>query len=678
MKRIFLQLTILLLIPLFISAQPVKRAQKLMAKYDYSHAISILKKAATKEKYKSVALPLLGECYRMQHDLLNTKATYAQAVKLADSKPINTYYYAQALQANGDYALAKEMYLKYASLDPSDPHGKIYAIHCDSVLNRWQNLKPGFEVKPVSNVNTAQSDFGPAFYGGDMVFASDYKKKVSDMNQYGWTGRGFLDIMKSTPVEAGNFWGGMNAPVMFDRKLNQIYHDGPAAFSPDGNLLYLTRSYNDKGKREDGFRTNLLKIFCSTKTSDGWSEPKPFFLNSVDYSIGHPAFSPDGQTLYFVSDMPGGKGLTDVWMCQKEGEGWSKPTNLGDKINTTEREMFVSIGEDGTLYFASDGHPGYGALDIFSSKQANGQWSTPVNLHAPINGSFDDFALAFAPGTKNGFFSSNRPGGMGIDDIYAFRKIELPPPPEPVKPAFIAGVVKDKTTLQPLPNATVFLLDEATAIVKILKTGADGTFKYLVSKPANFTAKAMMLNYIADCSPLALSEVKPGTTTQVPRELLLDKLVVNKTFKIDNIYYDFDKWNIRADAKPELDKLVKIMNENPINVELGSHTDCRGTFAYNDNLSQNRAESAVNYIISTGIDKNRITAKGYGERQLTNKCSDGVNCTPEEHQANRRTEFKVTGFSKPSATEQFDPNKYNNGDEIQLGTFPVDFFTQCK
>jgi outer membrane protein OmpA-like peptidoglycan-associated protein len=337
--------------------------------------------------------------------------------------------------------------------------------------------------------------------------------------------------------------------------------------------------------------------------------------------------------------------------------------------------MFPTICNDSILYFASEGHPGFGALDIFKTTNRNGLWSIPVNLFPPVNGPGDDFALAFAPGTKNGFFSSNRSGGLGSDDIYAFRVSEA----TVVLPSYISGLVKDKTTWQPIIGATVFLLNAKTGKVKILKTDADGMYKTKVEKPGEFIVKAMMPDYIADCMPFMLADISPGATSTAPRDLLLDKLIVSKIFRIDNIYYDFDKYNIRADAKPELDKLVRIMNENKINVELGSHTDCRGSFKYNDKLAQHRAESAVKYITGAGIDKNRITAKGYGEHQLTNKCSDGIACTRDEHQANRRTEFKVISLDQAiSNPQQFNPELYFDGQELNSENLPPDFFKDCK
>ena len=667
-------LSIGLLFQLLMSCQPIYKAQKQMGKYNYSGAVVTLKKAVDKSKTHNAALPMLADCYRLQHDILNAKTYYAQAVAVPGAKPETYFYYAQALQSTGEYAQAREMYQKYAQMNPSDPKGLLYAAHCDSVLGPWKGKKPVYDVKLANNINTTESDFGPAFYDGQLVFASDFETNPGEGKKYGWTGRGYLNIMKSKPVKAGDFWGDLEKASEFESKFNLPYHDGPASFSADGNTIYFTRSFFGKAKREGIYKTNLLKIYYATKTNGKWGEIMPFFLNSKDFSVGHPSLSADGQTLYFVSDMPGGQGGTDIWMCKREGDIWGPATNLGKTVNSSENEMFPSIQKDGTLYFASNGHPGYGALDIFKTKNNNGAWTTPENLHPPVNSSFDDFAIAFAPGDKNGFFSSNRPDGAGSDDIYAFREME----PEPVLPAFITGLVKDKITMQPLAGATVFLYNPTSGEVKVLKTGDDGRYKALIDKPAEYVIKAMMPAYIADCSPFTLTEVKPGTTNSV-RDLLLDKLTINKAITIQNIYYDFDKYNIREDAKAELDKLVLIMNENPVNIEIGSHTDCRGSEAYNDKLSQKRAESAVNYIISKGIDKSRIIAKGYGERQLTNKCADGVKCSSAEHQANRRTEFKITGLTvQETPLDQFDPTKFSEGQVIQFKSLPQDFFVKCQ
>lgn len=686
MNRYILTLIICISIPVFLNAQSLTKAKKQMDKYNYAEAIKILKPLSTDEKSKQDAIPLLAECYRKQHDVPNAKSYYEKAVNLPVAKPETYFYYAQALQATGEYEKAKDMFSKYSKINPSDPKGKMYLAHCDSVMEAWTDLKPKYEAKLASNINTEQSDFGSAYYLGDLIFASD-NVSPADTKLYGWTGRGYLNIRKSSPQVKDDFWSPMKSPSEFESKFEQKNHDGPAAFTSDGNTIYFTRSYYANVKSEGGYQTNRLKIFSATKTDGVWGELVPFHLNSDEYSVGHPTLSRDGQTLYFVSDMPGGQGGTDIWMCKRSGDSWGQASNLGPTINTKMNEMFPTIGDNEEMYFASEGHPGYGGLDIFVSKLINGNWSVPENMHPPINSSYDDFALSFAPGAKGGFFSSNRPAGIGSDDIYAFRILELPKPvqvqpkPEPVAvilPTCLSGFVKDKTTGKPIAGATVFLLDNKTGNVKVLKTDTEGKYEECNLKPTDYVVKAMMPNTIADCIQFPVTELKPGANLKASRDLLLDKLVLNKTFKIDNIYYDFDKYNIREDAKPELNKLVQIMHENAIDVELGSHTDCRGSSQYNDKLSQNRAQSAVDYIVGTGISKSRITAKGYGETQLKNKCADGVECSDAEHQENRRTEFKVTNFAPVQTTPDFDLSKFKGGEEVPSYVFGSSFFDVCS
>jgi len=674
MAKYIIILTICFIFPVLTNAQSINKAQIQMDKYNYSGAIEILKKAVENKKTKDEAIPMLAECYRLQRDIFNSKATYAKAVALPDAKPESFYYYGKMLQSTGEYAKARDMFQLYSEKNPSDSRGRISVIQCDSVLGPWKNISPQFETKIAGKINTSQSEFGAAFYSGALIFASD-SASPSDKKTYGWTGHGYLNIMKSNPELDGNFWGNMSGPSEFNSKFDQEFHDGPAAFSFNEESIYFTRTFYGKTKREGIFKTDLLKIYYADKTNDTWGEIKPFYLNSTKFSVGHPCLSPDGLTLFFASDMPGGQGGTDIWKCEREGDKWGAVLKLDSTVNTKGNEMFPGIGKDGVLYFASDGHPGYGSLDIFKSQLIKGHWSTPVNLHPPVNGPFDDFAFSYAPAAKNGFFSSNRPGGVGSDDIYAFRILEATKPE--VLPMLISGLVKDKNTLQPIAGATVFILNPVIGSVRILKTDADGMYKTSVKADNEYIIKGMMYNYIADCTPFLLTTISPATSLINPRDLLLEKLVINKTFSIENIYYDFDNYTIRKDARPELDKLVRIMKENVITVELGSHTDCRGSFDYNDKLSQKRAESAVEYIISNNIDRNRISAKGYGERLLTNKCADDVTCTPEEHQANRRTEFKVTNESNAEVVPEYDLGRFKGEEEVPAYVFEPNFFNNC-
>jgi outer membrane protein OmpA-like peptidoglycan-associated protein/tetratricopeptide (TPR) repeat protein len=722
MKRRVLVLIGCMAFTLLIQAQSVREARVQMGKYNYAKAIEILKALKDVDKARAEAIPLLAECYRLQRDFVNAKIFYAEAIDLPEAKPEYTFYYAQALQATGDYPGARDMFQEYVIQNPSDPRGKLFAAHCDSVLGPWRKFaqpfekslaiagpstigagseKPGdlmkgeslmslnnytrkpvvplYEVKLAPGINSRKSDFGPAFYMGELTFASDTSYDTKETKEYGWTGSGYLSIVKSRPLTEGDFWGAMETPSLFNEKFEQVYHDGPASFNADANIVYFTRSYFGKAKRIDRFKTNMLKIYYSVKYKDVWDEPKPFYLNTADYSVGHPSLSANGQSLFFASDMPGGRGGTDIYMCRREGDGWGPVIRLDSTLNTEGNEMFPTIRQDGVLFFASDGQPGYGGLDIFRTKYINGHWTSPENLQAPINSSFDDFAIAFAPGYKNGFFSSNRLGGVGEDDIYAFRDFRDTIVPAVAKSAALVaiGYVKDKNSSKPLADATVFMLNSATGKVKILKTGDDGMYTTNIDNPAEYILKAMKSGFMADCLPFSVADLKPGTTIMNINDLLLDPLVLNKTVQIENIYYDFDKYDIRNDANPQLDNVVQVLKENPILIELGSHTDSRGSAKYNQKLSQKRAEAVVRYIVSKGIGSDRITAKGYGESKLINKCTDGVTCTDEEQQANRRTEFKVIGMAVVQMNSEYDLNKFVAGEEMTVFVFSTDFFSSC-
>ena len=486
----------------------------------------------------------------------------------------------------------------------------------------------------------------------------------------------------------------MNEPKSFSGKFNQTYHDGPASFARHDSILYLTRAEKGKEKKDnDNFRTDRLKIFYSHYTGS-WSKTEPFFLNSDNYSIGHPVLTPDGNTIYFVSDMPGGLGGTDIYSCQWNSAQWEQPVNLGPTVNSFGNEMFPAINGN-QLYFASNGFAGFGGLDIFKSTFTDGKWSKAENVGLPINSSFDDFAMVLDSRGKKGFFSSNRPGGLGSDDIYACKQIDSKTKKNPCDEILaarkcdtlsvtISGFVKDKQTLKPMAGTTVFLMNSETGKVKVLKTDANGEFKTLGSKGILYVAKGMEQNYLSDCINFKIETKDTAHVATTPRDLLLDGLEVNKVIRMgsmdysfETIYYDFNKWFIRPEAGKELDKLVQVLKENPVTVELGSHTDSRGSKEYNLDLSQKRAESAVRYIVLQGIDASRITAKGYGESQLINHCTDGMPCTAREHQSNRRTEFKVTGFSKSEVSDEYDMSKFIADEEIPVYLFDCNFFADC-
>jgi outer membrane protein OmpA-like peptidoglycan-associated protein len=684
-KRTSLFVLLLVIVAVIPTFGQIRKVKKQMNLFNYSEAVSILQKTIRKNDPKTIneATVLIAECYRKQNDMLNAKAWYGRAIMTANTDPMNFYYYGQALCATGEYMKAKTIFLQYDSITSKDKLGKIYAAFCDSAM-AWQSHPPAYEIKNASVLNSKQSDFGPAFYDNGVIFASDRIFSKLDDKKYGWTGNSFLHLFYADPLYLDDYYNDFNAPKPAPRFLNQEYHDGPATFNKAYTEIFLNRTlvHKDKGKKENkNIRTHLLKIFSATRKDGKWKKLTPFFLNNNEYSVGHPALSPDGKTLYFVSDMKGGYGGTDIYFCTRKDGKWSNPTNLGTVINTFGNEMFPFIADNGDLYFASDGYPGFGGLDIFISRKVDGKWTTPKNLGLPINSSYDDFSLAEYKNTGKGLFCSNRPNGKGADDLYCFNRIPVEQPKLPVAtppPDFVSGCVKDKTTLEPIPGATVFLLDNESGKVLILKTNSNGCFKTPVKKGIHYLVKAMQNGYIADCLPFTFDMANTQPDLSIPRNLLLDKLAVNRKFKLENIYYDFDKWNIRKDAEPSLNNLVRIMKENAITVELGSHTDCRGSDEYNLRLSQHRAESAVQYIVSAGIDPSRITAHGYGETQLVNKCRNGVPCTEEEHQMNRRTEFKVLSSYEDKTNATFNPEKFKEGEIMDARLLPDGFFFNCS
>ena len=702
MNKRYLVLLIAFILAGTVAQAQINQADKLFKSYSYSTAIPLYLKIAQKpgDPDRNYAIVKLADCYRLTNDQLNAKAWYSRAVKLPDCENINWFYYGKALQSAQEYDLAKDAFLKYDYLNPDDPRGKEFAEFC-SEIQTLSDKPANFEIKHFNTLNSAQSDFGPAFYGDGIIFVSDRRQNFMNDKKYEWTNSNYLDLYFATPKYLDEFFQDMNAPKSFGGKFNQTYHDGPASFARHDSLLYLTRTgKGSEGKDADNYRTDRLKIFWSAYKGS-WSKTEPFFLNSDDYSVGHPVLTPRGDTIYFVSDKPGGLGGTDIYSCIWKDGQWEQPVNLGETVNSSGNEMFPSINGN-HLYFASNGLAGFGGLDIFRSTLTNGKWTKAENVGQPINSSFDDFAMILDSKGKKGFFSSNRPGGMGSDDIYACKLIDkklsssksektdlsgkdqFPCPPEDSLAIEISGFIKDKQTLKPISGATVFLLDTQTGKAKVLKTDANGQFKTMGSKGILYVVKGMENNYLSDCLNFKLEKTDTSHVATLPRDIFLDRLELNKIISIGNmdysietIYYDFNKWFIRPDAEKELNKLVQLMKENPVTVELGSHTDSRGSKEYNVDLSQKRAESAVRYIILQGVDADRITAKGYGESMLINHCTDGVPCSPREHQANRRTDFKITGFSKTSNNPDYDMSKFKSGEEIPVYLLDHDFFIDC-
>ncbi|QRR02317.1 OmpA family protein [Dyadobacter sandarakinus] len=646
--------------------QAYKDGQKKFANGEYELAIKGFQKAA-EANYEPVQTNfLIAESYRLSNRFKESVPYYKKAIEGGITDPNAQYQYAYALKTTGAYEEASNQFSAYAKAANTPLNLQERALREVEILriaNLLRTEKMQVELKDIP-LNTAGSEFSPAIVGNELVFSSSKKEKVYKNN-----GQPMLGLYKVTLAEdAGATQGN---PVLFSGDIfAPDANEGSPAFSPDGKTLVFARGNTGKKKG-----TADVDLYLSRNVNGQWTAPAILPVNDSLAWDGSPAFSRDGKTLYFASNRAGGAGGIDLYRTNMDASGrFSKPVNMGRDINTSGDDMFPYVAEDGKLYFASDGHPGLGKLDLFSATRSQGVISIE-NLGIPFNSPQDDFGIAFLKGRKAGFFSSNREGGKGDDDIYYFAAPEEPDsteiarnndPNDPMNPKnpnyingkpkkvryFLAGNVLTNTeTPAPLDSAIVHILaDTADVQISQLPSNTEGKFgKQPVEEGKSYVLLVERKGYITRREPFSMDGksippiflTKELTDTTYNVTVKLDKLELNKTFVLENIYYDLDKYNIRSDAAIELDKLVQILKDNPtMKIELSSHTDARATDAYNMTLSQNRAESAVSYLNSRGIDADRMVAKGYGERELIVPNAK----TEEEHQRNRRTEFTILSY----------------------------------
>jgi peptidoglycan-associated lipoprotein len=610
----------------------LRQGNRLFNQYAYTEAIPEYEKALSKKPSKDAEIGI-AESHRLMNNTVKAEEGYAKVVERKDALPVHKLRYAQMLMINGKHAAAKPWLESYLKDNPKDEAAEDLLASCDKV----EDLKKDsarYSVE-ISKINTGQSNFSPTAYKDGIVFTTDRSTTTAKSKMYAWTGKPFLDMYFSKPDNAG----GWSIPEALKGDINGMYHDGPATFSNDTVMYFTRNNYIGKKTKESAADIVNLKIYESTYRNNAWTKVEEFPYNSNDYSTGHPTLSKDGNTMYFVSDMPGGIGGTDIWMTQKADGKWNTPVNMGAVINTPYNEMFPSVYGDTMLYFSSQGHINLGGLDIFTSIKKDNAWSEPENVGYPINTSYDDFGVSMNDSTMGGLFSSNRANPMQ-DNIYSFKRNDLH--------FSLIGLVVEKPTQLPLSDVTVDLINKATGEkVNNMITVVDGKFMFKLLPNTDYTVVASKDGYYKKSADVSTVGKKISEEMNMTLKLEMEKIIVNKPIAIENIYYDFDKWNIRSDAAAGLDKLVGLLKENPtILIELSSHTDARGKDDYNLKLSEKRAQSAVNYIISQGIDKDRIVARGYGESRLVNNCGNKAKCTETQHQQNRRTEFKVTGFKK--------------------------------
>ena len=609
----------------------LKRADRLYNSFSFVKAIQKYEKLIDTNYNKSYAMQKLGNSYMYLRKPKEAVEIYKQVVVQENVPKEYFYFYAQALRGVGDYDESEIWMKKYQGEADGDTRITTFFERGDFTGEMF-NLKKQYSLIK-TNFNTSFSDFGAVEYNDNVVFVSSKDEGVLIKRKYSWNAQPFLDIYQVAKD------GGVEQAEKISGDVNTIYHDGPATFSVDGTRMYFTRNNfheNEKGADKEGI--NNLKIYSADLVNGLWTNIKGVHFNNDEYSVGHPSLSEDGKNLFFTSDMPGGIGGSDIYVIAVNEDGTlsGTPENMGAVVNTEGNEMFPFTHNQGTLFFSSDGHPGFGLLDIFATiEDETDTIVTILNLGEPINSKKDDFSYYLSQDGFSGYISSNREGGEGDDDIYKFKRSQ---------PLILKGQIFDDVNNDPIANAKVVLKDANGEEIAYFITEADGYYEHIVDRDANFTLEGSKEKYISITKEFNSFDQGKETEFSVNLNVGL-KPIENVVIlaDLDIIYFDLDKSNIRPDAAIELDKVVALMNKYPgMVIRLESHTDSRAEDDYNIRLSDRRATSTYEYIISHGIAADRITEyEGFGETQLVNKCSNGVKCSTEEHQLNRRTEFVI-------------------------------------
>lgn len=616
---------------------------KLYKQLKYQDAILEYEKVEKKNKKKEVppaeVLQIVGDSYQQLGKYREASQVFGNLHQLQKNEMSDEYYrkYDQSLRASGFYKdanrLTKERLLAKNDKGETDRFAKFI-----KELDSLEGKKSLYTIKNIEN-NTKNSDFGVMFYGNKVVYSST-KDTVSKKQLYGMNKQPYLVMYQA---EMNHSTGNFSNETKFFPEIQNKYHNATPSFSPDFKTVYFSNNPVNKRKLVlDDTRTNNIQIFRVAIQDEKPGKPEELYFADKSYSSGHPAVSTDGKYLYFSSEMPGGKGETDLYRVEIFGDAsFGKVENLGDQINTSGREMFPFVQGD-MLYFSSDGNYGYGGLDVYKVKiNRDGSFGKPTNLGKPVNSEGDDFSYIVDKNDEYGYFSSNRSGGKGDDDIYFFTKEKEKCYQE------VSGIVINKKDLKPIPNAAVVFKDEFGEIVAEVQSNENGEYTTKVPCNAKVDGTASKADYEEDKRTF---EAKDGKEPQKNIDFVLDRiddyLVSDGDYKkidINTIYFDYNKWDITPQAMLELDKVVYVMTRFPkVKIRIESHTDSRGNDAYNMKLSDNRAKSTQKYIESKGIDPSRIlSAIGYGESRLKNNCGNKVKCSEADHAVNRRSDFII-------------------------------------
>jgi outer membrane protein OmpA-like peptidoglycan-associated protein len=633
-----------------------KRADTLFNKFSFVKAAKLYTELLQDNYNRDYATRKLADSYAFLRDPRNASRFYKSVVK-QKNVPLDYYYkYAQSLRGMKKYDESQIWLKRY-----KDSGGVVNANDFSKDINFITSVFGAKQQYFLDRVrfNSKYSDFGAIEHDGKVYFASARDEGFAIKRLYGWNEQPFLDIYVTKAGSKSN----VDHTAKLPGDVNSIYHDGPVTITKDGKTMYFSRNnFKDNIEIKDKKGLTNMKIYRATFVDSLWTNVEDLSINGDNFSTQHAALNTDDTKLYFTSDRPGTIGGSDIWTVDIAQDGTlGNIENLGDIINTESAEGFPFVNNEGVLFFSSDGHTGLGLLDIFATIKGDDEVSIAdvINLGVPVNSNKDDFAFTMNQNGITGYFASNRQGGLGSDDIYAFHR-------EPV--LHVEGVVTDAINTNPIVAAKITLFDDQGNQVAYMETDENGYYQINIDRNKDYKIVANQDKYIEDYREFTSKNIQTELIT-ITGNLLLNpvqnvvklaelntnnldyenNLMGNDSTSVKNaqlkpIYFDFEKFNIRKEYALELDKIVKLMTDDypEMVIRIEAHTDSRGTFEYNDILSTNRAKSTYNYLISKGVNSSNITEyKGYGERRLINECADGVACDEAKHQLNRRTQFIV-------------------------------------
>jgi outer membrane protein OmpA-like peptidoglycan-associated protein/tetratricopeptide (TPR) repeat protein len=627
MKKIYTILLLIVVSTAVATAQnkKTKKADVLYERLAYTDAAAAYQKLLKKGNGSRYVFERLANSYYFINDTKKAEPFYKRVVKGRKVNAETVYNYAQCLKANGKFADYNTWMQKFSDMRPNDSRAVEFMKNPNYIPTIMEGVQR-YGATNAEGLNSKYSDFGGIVSGKDFYFASG---RNTTRKTYQWNDEPFLDIYKANLVG-----GTIKDASLVTGDVNTKYHESNPVISADGKRMYFDRNDflgGDYEKSSEGI--NQINLYYAEKMEGGWRNVTSAPFNSSEYSTGHPALSPDGKTLYFVSDMPGGKGGSDIYKVAINANGsLGTPMRLGNNINTEGKEVFPYVDSNGTLYFSSDAHLGIGGLDVFYAEAQGNDFGDVKNMGKGVNSAEDDFAFKFDGNTREGFVSSNRQGGKGSDDIYMIKELELP--------CVVTIDVKiiDEYSRAAVSGARVDMYDAFENKLSTKTSDANGLVTFDTACDKEHVIQAVAPDYESDAVTVAAAnDTKVNTSIELRP---IEAMIVNDQVELEPIFFDYNKHNIKPQAAFELDKLVALMKKYPTMVIAAeSHTDNRGNDEYNMELSERRAQATVQYIISQGIDASRISGKGFGESKPTNTCGEG--CSEEEHQKNRRSEFNI-------------------------------------